>query len=323
MCYQNSHTELFKRIRTKLSIMKHLKTAWKPYYINGEYVKGFPFPNSLNDEEKANLWLKEFALLLGKCLVYRIFSKETLKEVLFRMVVLENKVNSLEELTRLDNPLEFSFSEDDRKFTLADIFDHFGIEVYDALVDLAERTSFLASLESPGNKSGNSAGTGNVKIADTLIAAAASFADKAIELAPKGLYEDTKRFQDKIEEIKMRRYEVSCIPEFKLEEIPVEVRDKCMEIMFPDDYPIDYIDEVRSKQNKGEDFKRDEVRYMYLAWLYANNLILENYSELEVMEGVDFDFSQYQKEAEGLIHIFERHNIFDAAQLLKGYGFDK
>jgi hypothetical protein len=150
-----------------------------------------------------------------------------------------------------------------------------------------------------------------------------NFAEKALELAPPGLFADQERFMEKMAEIRLRKEAIDRIPEFEIEKIPVEIRNQCMEIMFPAEWFNKAIEQARDEPEYSLSFYEEEKKYIYLAWLYSNELICYDIGMAYPVEGVDLDVDKYsinhpELGPMGLEYAIREYNIPDTETLLKG-----
>jgi len=99
--------------------------------INPQYIKGFPFDDSLDEREYPCPLLKGIRNLLQTCGMHRVFTEEDMKVFLTRLVILVRNENAVKELQNLEVSLAFAFDYDKTKVTLGDIFRHHGIEIFD------------------------------------------------------------------------------------------------------------------------------------------------------------------------------------------------
>jgi hypothetical protein len=304
--------------------MTNLKSAWKPIFnINPQYIKGFQFNDSYDGEQPSSL-LKDIRKLMVACGMHRIFSGEDMRIFLSRLVILHRKENAVKELVGLKDPLSYIFDYDKSKVTLGDIFRYHGIEIYDYTNSYISEEGFRGKLAGAWSVNDRSETTYEPVIpSDHLLEEAKTFAQKALDLAPKDLFLEQERFEEKLEEIRLRKEAIDRIPEYDLEKIPVDIRNQCMQIMFSDEFDIEDIEDIRLFPEDHPSFLEDEEKYMYLAWLYANELICYDMGMAWLVEGVDLDLGRYSLNHPelgpmGLEYTIEQFNIPETERLLKG-----
>lgn len=311
--------------------MSELKNSNQPLLdINYQFIKNFPLPNSLQEEDRLSPWFWSLHTLLIECHIYRIFNQNDLKEFLFRLIINQNRINALHELEKLTDPLEFSFKNYIHQISVKDINDYYGIEIRDVLRNFAERNFFLDHLKAFAwrNYEENHNGETQPILTDELIATATAFADRVMEFVPAELFADQQRFVPKLEEIQGRIDAIARIPKFELEKIPLEVRNECMEIMFHDQWNKESIADAREYPEDFEDFYESERDYIYLAWLYANGLIGWDWGMASGVEGTDLDTFKYTMDDEngfpvGLEYVLRYRRVDHTWHLLEGLFFDE
>ena len=170
--------------------------------INPQYIKGFPFADSLDEEGYPGPLLKGIRNLLQTCGMHRVFTKNDLMVLLTRLAILQRNENAVKELENLEDPLAFAFDYDKTKVTLGDIFRHHGIEIYDYTNHFISDEGFRYNLAVAW--SGGFSSNTRYELAtpsDQLVGEAKNFAEKALELAPSDLFADQDRFREKMDDI--------------------------------------------------------------------------------------------------------------------------
>lgn len=292
--------------------------------INPQYIKGFAFQDSFDDDEYRSPLLKGIRNLLQTCGMHRVFTEEDMKVFLSRLVILHRRENAVVELEELADPMNYAFDYDKSKVRLGDIFRHYGIEIFDYTNHFINDEGFRYKLALAW--SGGFSSNRRYELAipsDQLMEEAKNFAEMALKVAPSELFAVQERFRGKMEEILLRKEVIDRIPEFDLEKIPVQIRNQCMEIMFPDEWYKETIEEARDEPEYYEPFYEEEEKYIYLAWLYANELICYDMGMAFPVEGVDLDIDKYSINHPelgplGMEFTIEEFNIPDTETLLKG-----
>lgn len=304
--------------------MTDLYQTWKiTTSINPEYIKGFPFNDSMDGEDPSPL-LKAIRNLMFTCGMHRVFTVEDMRLFLSRLVILHRRENAVEDLEELKDPLSYAFDYNQNKVTLGELFRHQGFEVFDYLNHYLDDEGFHYKLaEAWSEDTWLEPNYEPVTPSDNLVQEAKNFAQKALDLAPKDLFSDQERFREKLEEIRLRKEAIDRIPEYDLEKIPVDIRNQCMQIMFSDEFDLEDIEYLREFPEDSPSFFEDEKKYMYLAWLYANELICYDMGMAWPVEGVDLDIFKYAMShpefgPSGLEYTIEYFNIPDTEHLLKG-----
>ncbi len=77
---------------------------------------------------------------------YRIFSKEDMREFLFRLAITLHSINLLDNWLINDRLFNYSFKGQHYLMTIQNIINHFGFEAYDTYDNFSNREHFLANV---------------------------------------------------------------------------------------------------------------------------------------------------------------------------------
>jgi hypothetical protein len=267
---------------------------------------------------------------------YRIFTKEDLYEFLFRLPIVLDKMNLLENWFGYEQLMKYKVKEMQYTFTIQDVFDHFGMEQMEVLFNYVSREEFLENANLgpnfarvmgllnrfeviPTAKSGKELRTLHkdkvaAGITEEVLKNATFFADDAIKLAPEELFTDRDRFLEREKEIKERAEAIAKIPKFDIAKIPDEIMKKCIDHLFDPEF----VEEIRETNEQG--FEKELEKYIYLAWLGANGYIRFEKGQALVHEGIEINPDDYKNNELGndLYMIYEYSDMQGLEPLLKG-----
>ncbi|MFW5759171.1 MAG: hypothetical protein ACOCYO_10860 [Bacteroidota bacterium] len=309
----------------------------EPIGMNFEYVKSeaknhylkhkTPLPSSY-----AILWCMT---AMG---VYRIFNRDEMREFLFRLAITFHSTNLVETWFLKDHLMEYSVG--DGKYTLKteDIIKHFGFECINSYDNISDRNhffstlsngifgaAFISSLEGFSvlgvrkDEEGKLVVTGEelapAEITEKMITNAEFFADDLMKLIPDEIFQNkSDEMLQKEIELKKRKEKIDNLPAFDINKVPQDIILKCAKAMYIEEYAVQAV-------NDTELYEKDIVPFIYLGWLYHNGL-MERRSDgwLEPVEGVPFDFNDYELEDGGwnLDVTLSDHEIEDMKPYLEG-----
>ncbi|WP_114436757.1 hypothetical protein [Marinilabilia salmonicolor] len=112
----------------------------------------------------------------------------------------------------------------------------------------------------------------------------------------------------------MNKKEIMHHPQFDITKIPQDTIMKCAKTMYADEY-------AEKAVNNPALFEEDIVPFIYLGWLYHNDLMVRNSDGwLEPKEGVPFNENDYELEDGGwnLDVTLSDHEIENLEPYLKG-----
>ncbi|WP_462318560.1 hypothetical protein [Marinilabilia sp.] len=281
---------------------KYLNSEVKDHYLNHKT----PPPASY-----AMLWC------MAAMGVSRLFTRDDMREFFFRLAITFHSTNLVETWFVKDHLMEYSVGDGKYTLNLTDIINHFGFECIDSLTNLSDRDNFYSTLSNGifgaalmstiqgfsvlgvrKNQDGELMVTGEelapAEITEEMIANAEFFADDLLRLIPEEVLQyKSEEMKQKEKELKMRKETIDNRPVFDIKKVPHDIILKCAKTMYTEEY-------AEQAVNDPELFEKDIVPFIYLGWLFHNNL-MERGSDgwLEPVEGVPFDFNDYELEDGG------------------------
>ncbi len=310
------------------------------FQINYSYMTG-QVPNSFKSTGETLPSSMGIAWSMRGSYVHRIFNKEDLKELLFRMAIIFNTEGFVERWFTNDRILIIYVDGIPYSLTVEDLIAHFGAEVCDSLENFTGRDVYLQRMRE-GKLHINHTGLYRnheypedfslvdyihqflekvpiSEIDDALIAKAEFFADDVMKFIPDETFNHRNRAMiDKEREIAERVERIKNLPVFDINRIPRDTVFQCLEIMYAN--TDNWIENVYDSPKKFEEIVRPMI---YLAWLYANDFIVRVDGWPEPAEGFELDVRDYELEDGGsnLDMTIMYCNIEDTVPLLKGVLF--
>lgn len=309
--------------------------------INLRYTKGVPAEYfRYHGEPMPSSYAMAWCMLATG--VYRIFSREDLKEFLFRLPVTLNSLGLVETWLLKDRLMNYRVKGKDYTLCLEDVIMHFGLEVIDSYSNMTDREDYLKNV---GGGIFNSMLTGHLadfsviepetdedgskiisgkkhapEITPELIAKAEFFASDLMKFIPEETFTDRNPLiAEKEKEIEERRERKRNMPVFDIKKIPKRIIRECLEIMFVEEY-------VDRLLKDPELFEKEARPLIYLGWLLANDMMEYN-DEMGIVEkeGVELDYSDYELPGGGsnLNLTVMDYNLRDLGPLLKGLLMEK
>ena len=318
--------------------MEH--TNFQPVGFNVLYINNYPKDRmQTNDDFLPASFAMEWCM--HATFMNRLFTKEDMREFLFRLAITLDTMQVVENWFAYDKILNFQFIDSYYTLSADDILFHYGFEVTDSVVNAKERTFFLDNV-AKGIKNAMFIGafegsqviplriTGEdeleisgkeytPQITEKLIQKAAFFADDIVKMAPRGFFEqENDKKRSKIEEIEIRKEKIAKLPKFDLKKIPADIVMQCMNIMFE-------AESAKKIMDIPEDFESFGKPLIKLAWLWANDMIVNEGISASEIEGVDLDWDDYELQGEddmgiNLLQTYENYNLEECIPLLKGLG---
>lgn len=265
----------------------------------------------------------------------RIFTREDMKEFFFRLAISLESMSLVETWLEKGRLMTYHVDGSEYILTLQDVIAHFGIEVANSLHNSSSRKSFLNSIKDKigsamliGSLNGFSVippvmnDNGEIKytahkhvseLTDTLISKAEFFAADLMKFVPEELFEARHPLMDQKEiEIEERGVTVRNLPEFDIESIPQDVIEICLGKMFNSEFSEKCL-------NDRELFDKSVKPLIYLAWLWANDLMESDGIFAYEKEGVKLDHQDYELEDGGsnLLTTTEDYNLRELSEYLK------
>lgn len=267
---------------------------------------------------------------------HRIFTKEDMKEFLFRLAITLHSMDLVENWIIKDKLMNYSFNGNPYVLTVEDVVAHFGIEVYDVYENYVSReihlqrvstgirdamfTGVLNGISVIGprdtglNKKEISGERYTPEITPELVKKAEFFASDLMKFMPDKMFtERNPAILRKEKELDERGEHMKHLPVFDIKKIPPEIIRKCLLVMYPEDY-VDYLFSER------EDFDKFAKPMIYLAWLYANDFMVSDGNLSWPREGFSINYDDYELESGGinLLVTIQDYNLKDTVPLLKG-----
>ena len=307
--------------------------------LNFSYTKGLPLYH-FQDKKEPLPASYAIAWCMLATSVSRIFTKEDMKEFLFRLSITLHSLDLLENWLVKDCLMNYSVKGKQYVLTLDDIIIHFGMEICDAYANLVSREKYLGNLLNGlkgamfvGDQGGFSVLKTEVReyedgkqynfskvknyipeITPELITKAEFFATDLMKFIPNEIFENrNEAMLEKEKELRERQDKINKMPVFDIYKIPQETIRQCLEII----YIPEYAEKLMADK---ELFSKEAKPLIYLGWLYANDLLDFTDDLPESMEGIPLDFEDYQLEDGGVnLNItIENYNISELTPLLSG-----
>ena len=303
--------------------------------IDYSYISGYPYEYWEREKE-----VLPSAYAIYWCMtatgMYRIFSREDMKEFLFRLAIVLNSKRILETWLAEEELLRFSLRDKAYVLLAEDIALHFGIEIIDAVENCCQREQFLQKVSdfiwnatfsglfaellvieavvTGENEKKISVKEHTPEITPELIEKAEFFSNDLMSFIPNEVFTavNPERIRKK-EEILQRRERIKSLPVFDIRRIPDEVLRECLEIFYIEEYALHLLESP-------EDFEKFGTPLIYLAWLDANNLLKFDDGFVDAAEGFYIDLRNYELEDGGsnLLQTIEMYNMAETKPLLKG-----
>jgi len=277
--------------------------------INLTYTKGMPveyfrYHGHAPATSYAMLWCM---LATG---FSRIFTREDMKEFLFRLTFALNSMNLVETWLMKDHLMDFKVKGRNYVLNLDDIVMHLGIEVIDSIENHSAREKYLSGISGGIATAMFMGGLEDFSVLEPviedniiqmkqakelipevtpkLLAKAEFFVSDLMKFIPEETFTDRNPLiAEKEHEIELRRARIRDLPVFDIGKIPRKIiRDWGHEIFKPEDA-------AKLLQDKTE-FDKHVKPYVYLAWLMANDLLIMNGPFTCAKEGVALNYEDYE-----------------------------
>jgi hypothetical protein len=270
--------------------------------------------------------------------VYRVFSRDDMREFLFRLPVALNSLGLVETWLMKDHLMDYRVKEKLYTLSLNEVYMNFGLEIADVLDNATPREKYMESVSAGINSSmymgiladfsviepgiredGTKVLSGKKKapaITPELIEKAEFFAKDLMKFIPEETFSDpSPLIAEKEKEIERRKELKRKLPVFDIKKIPRYVIKKCVEFIFVPEY-------AQQLLNDKEKFAKEARPLIYLAWLMANDLLNMNGPFTCPREGVPFNYDDYLDELNSynLEETIETYNLAELAGELRGVG---
>ena len=316
--------------------------------FNVEYIEDYFNNDGITEDHPFLPQTYAMQLCMSATKINRLFTREDMYEFLFRLAIILQKKNVMENWFSSWKLLDFFYKDKVYTLTAQDVTGHFGLEIIDDIVNYSPRGSFFNDLMSglttaalggflmgcnilwpEHDENGEQVYTvrdENVPQPDAqLLHNAEVFARDVMSLAPEGYFDRlTPARLEKMKEIEERKKAIAELPQFDLKAVPRETVEKCMNIMCGKRW------ENAKKDWDPEELEDETRRLLHLAWLYANDMIIMmdngEYKHAEEVEGVILDDEaysydyEYDYEGVNLYMTYVRYNMEKVLPLLKGIG---
>lgn len=306
--------------------------------INHSYIEGFQLAE---DPETGKSVLPPASYAMHWCMmacdVNRIFSREDLKEFLYRLPILLQSQHLLNKWFGEERLFSYKIGDINYEFTTSDIFDHYGIEIIDGLKNFGSRERFFNNME---QRIKNAILVGYIsnysvipleneihgyqsedydksipEITKKVQEDAGFFAEDMIKLASPTLFNHQERFEEKLQNIEERKVAIAKIPTFQFEKISAQIVEKCIPHMYDPKW-------VKETKEEDPELLYELVKsHLYLAWLYANDYIMwDELFEAVPVEGIDIDEADYENDygCFDLQGYYEDYNLKEVEPFVKG-----
>ena len=324
--------------------MKKKYSSFESVGMNLYYIKDYPINiNTGKPKIIPQTYAMEWAMRVTG--INRLFSKDDIYELLLRLSIVLDSNGIIEDWFNNDKLLSFTISNAPYLLTIEDVFFHFGLEISNDIENKKTRKLFYKTIDSgffvesmmisfgsPFKLIGYSYSSDHNKeivnilkngIPKETINKAIAFADYLIKLAPENAFEITEAMKEKLQELSDRKLRMETIPVFDVLNIPLNIRKQCYDIMF--DIDLKESDFILSSDDKKNNEKRENeiVPFLHLAWLLANDMMVEEppfiYPE-EAVKNFDIDFFDF--DGINLQITIEDYNMEECMLLLKGVGVE-
>jgi len=301
------------------------------------------YPETLLDKNEFLLSTYAMHWCMMATHMHRLFTKSDMHEFLFRLAITLDTLKVMEKWFSYDKLLDFKYHDQLCTLNADDILFHYGLEVTDSVNNGKDRDFHMDNISNgifnamlagalegyqviEPKKAGNNTFEISGKkhspvITDQLIKNAEFFASDIIQMRSDEFFKITsERKTAKLAEIEERKIIISKIPEFDIDKIPEATIHECLELMVHPDY-YTYLTEKADK----EEYEKECYHYIYIAWLWANDLMVSDGITACEVEGVYLDHDEYELQGEddggiNLLQTYYDYNIEEVIPLLNGVG---
>lgn len=267
----------------------------------------------------------------------RIFTRNDMKEFMFRLAITLNSLNLVETWLMKDHLMDYRVKGNSYILKLEDVATHLGIEIIDSIENHSSRDKYLADIkEGIGNTmfissfsdfsvlepvregdeiSFRNAGELAREVTPELIAKAEFFAGDLMRFIQEETFTDRNPLLDEKEkEIGSRREKIRNLPVFDIKKISRRIIRGWVESTYKPEYASKVL---KDKQ----EFERKARPFIYLAWLMANDLLIINGPFTCEKEGVVLDYKDYELPGGGyrLDMTIEEYGLEELAEEIKIY----
>jgi len=307
--------------------------------LNFKFTKGLPL---YQFQENGEPLPSSFAMTwcMTATAIHRIFTKEDMKEFLFRMAITLHSMDPLENWLVKDRLMNYTVKGKEYVLNLNDIIMHFGFEIFDAYDNRSSREKYqkivLGGMKGAmlyGALEGFSIIKPEVteeedglvirlsvaedytpEITPELISKAEFFASDLMKFIPEETFTNRNTaIIEKEKELEERQERIKHLPVFDIKKIPSDIIKQCFEIAFSEEY-------VQQLLTEPDEFEKEGRPIIYLAWMWANNFMETNGYDAWEKEGFYIHLEDYPLDGPGynLHETIENNLIEDMVPLLKG-----
>jgi hypothetical protein len=320
----------------KIGVMENNQSNLNDIVIDLTFTKGMPvdyfeYHGHPPESSYAILWCM---LATG---FNRIFTRDDMKEFLFRLAITLNSLNLVETWLMKDHLMDYRVKGNNYILKLEDIAMHFGIEIIDSLENHSTREKYLSDISTGIKKTmfisifsdfsvlepireGDEISFRNAaelapQVTPELLAKAEFFAGDLMKFISEETFTDRNPLMaEKEKEIETRRERVRNLPVFDIKKIPRKIIRDWVESKYKPEYAKEFL------KNKKE-FERYVRPFIYLAWLMAHDLLIMNGPFTYEKEGVDLNYEDYELPDGGfrLDMTIEEYELEDLANTIRLY----
>jgi len=302
--------------------------------LNLNYCKGIPYAYWGNNIEAlpashAIMWL------MVATSFNRIFTREDMREFLFRIAVILDKKELTETWLIKDRFIAYEYNGEKKYLYLEDISNHVGIEILDVVDNYSSRDFFLQQIKEKSvalsflslytgcniiipEKTGHNSNVFRMTeiqsiITPELIKKSEFFASDVLAQIPDEAFVDKNvRMLEKEKEIEGRRIMIRNYPVFDVNNYSDDVLKEISLTIFGEKDTEYYLSDA-------EDFHVFVVPWIHLAWLFAKNLMNIEEHNAYPKEGAadDFDINFFDDDGFNLLDLFKSRNLAKVLHLLK------
>jgi hypothetical protein len=273
----------------------------------------------------------------------RLFTSDQLEEFLFRLAIVMENTKLVENWFGWDQFILFSHNDLDYVLSAQDVLNHVGFEASNSTNNYISREDFLNNIgtritnaQFQGTFVGNfqvlkprvkrnEVGTlrfwSTAKeyvsdITEALKSKAEFFARDILKNATPDSFILTDAAANQLKEIEKRLQNIRDLPRFDFDQVPKDVTEDCFYAMFDMKYA-----EQLLKEPSSNEYRRIGKKYIYLAWLYANELLwIVNGYDFNHREGISFDPQEYADGTGGcnIPKFIDDYNMNECIPFLKG-----
>ena len=257
--------------------MEHIISELR--YVKGVPIEYFKKHNEGMPSTYAMIWCM---MATG---ISRIFTKEDMKEFMFRLPLALHSIDLVETWLIKDRLMHYKHKENEYVLTLDDVMMHFGMEASDHYENFSDRETYLQEISLGINAAMIVGCFGNFSVIEPeksknfwemfappkpvpepgleLMAKAEFFANDLMRFIPVDIFKNRNpKMIEKEKELAARVERIKNLPEFDIKKVPPGIIRKCLEIMFKEEY-VNYLPyKTEAFYKKGEP-NRYQLSFIY------------------------------------------------------------